>query len=110
MEIVVALDRHEPAVESSINLEHVALFCTPAVNLFPKRVDRIHLSDSDHEYHVVADRSRPLDFEVHSILDVTGFGTKGDARRDVCPVLRVARDAGVTRGRRPFSRCSEGRD
>ena len=85
LELVVALDRHEPAVEPSINQSHVALFCTPAVNLFPKKADRIHLTDRDHEYHVVPDRSRPLDFEVHSVLDVQGFGTKGDVRREFAP-------------------------
>jgi type VI secretion system protein ImpG len=85
LEIVVAQDRHEPAVEAAIAVDHVALFCTPAVNLFPKKADRIHLTDRDHEYHVVADRSRPLDFEVHSVLDVTGFGAKGDVRRKFAP-------------------------
>jgi type VI secretion system protein ImpG len=85
LDIVIALDRHDPAVESAMNPAHVALYCTPAINLFPKRADRIHLSDREHEYHVVPDRSRPLDFEVHSVLDVTGFGTKGDVRRDFAP-------------------------
>jgi type VI secretion system protein ImpG len=85
MEIVVALDRHDVSVESAMSPSHVALFCTPAINLFSKKADRIHLTDREHEYHVVADRTRPLDFEVHSVLDVTGFGTKGDARREFAP-------------------------
>src|SRR5262249_52355599 len=54
IEIVVALDRHDPAIEAAIGLDHVSLFCTPAINLFPKKADRIHLSDRDHEYHVLA--------------------------------------------------------
>jgi type VI secretion system protein ImpG len=85
MEIVVALDRYDPSVESAMSPSHVALFCTPAINLFSKKADRIHLTDREHEYHVVADRTRPLDFEVHSVLDVTGFGTKGDVRREFAP-------------------------
>jgi type VI secretion system protein ImpG len=85
IELVVALDRHDPAIEAAINADHLSLFCAPAINLFPRKADRIHLNDREHEYHVVADRSRPLDFEVHSVLDVSGFGSKGDLRRKFAP-------------------------
>jgi type VI secretion system protein ImpG len=85
IEVIVALDRHDPAVEAAINLDHLSLFCAPAINLFPKKADRIHLNDREHEYHVVADRSRPLDFEVHSIVEVHGYGTKGEQRRTFAP-------------------------
>jgi type VI secretion system protein ImpG len=88
IEIIVALDRHDPELESAITASHLALYCTPAINLFPKKADRIQLSDRDSEYHVVADRTRPMDFEVFSILDVTGFGTKGDVRREFAPFYR----------------------
>src|SRR5262249_17626321 len=56
VEIVVLLDRHDPVVEGGIDAGHFSLFATPAVNLFPRGADRIHLSDRVHEYHVVADR------------------------------------------------------
>ncbi len=85
IEVVVALDRHEAAIESAVRADQLCLFCTPAINLFAKKADRIHLTDTDHEYHVVPDRSRPLDFEVHSVEEVTGFGTKGDVRRKFAP-------------------------
>lgn len=85
VELVVALDRHDATLESAITPSLLSLFCTPAINLFPKKADRIHLTDREHEYHVVADRTRPLDFEVHSASEVTGFGAKGDARREFEP-------------------------
>ncbi len=47
--------------------------CTPAINLFAKRADRIDVNRRDHELHVVADRARPMDYEVHSIVSVTGY-------------------------------------
>lgn len=75
LELVVLLDRRDATVEASVSAEHLALFCTPVANLFPKRADRIHLSEREHEYHVVADRTRPLDFEVHSVTAVTGVGS-----------------------------------
>jgi type VI secretion system protein ImpG len=52
------------------------------INLFPKRADRVRLNDRDHEFHLIPDRSRPMDFEIHQILEVEGFGAdsaKGSA-------------------------------
>jgi type VI secretion system protein ImpG len=88
LEIVVVLDRHEPTLEAAISASNASLFCTPAVNLFPKKADRIHLNDGDTEYHLVVDRARPMDFEVFSLVDVTGYGTKGDARREFAPLYQ----------------------
>lgn len=74
LEVVVFLDRHDPGLEGSLSASHFALFCTPVVNLFPRRADRIHLSESTSEYHVVPDRTRPMDFEVYSVTEVAGYG------------------------------------
>ena len=74
LELMVLLDRHDQALEDSFDAELFALFCSPAINLFPKRSDRIHLSDRTEEHHVVMDRTRPMDYEVHSILGVSGYG------------------------------------
>jgi type VI secretion system protein ImpG len=81
LEIAVILDRHDPVVESTLGPESLALFCTPAINLFPRTADRIHLTDATYEYHVVPDRTRPLDLEVHSVTEVTGFGAHAQAIR-----------------------------
>ncbi len=94
LEVVVLLDRHDPFIESSLTPAHFELFCTPAANLFPKRADRIHLSNRQHQYHVVADRTRPRDFELHSLVDVYGVGTRADARREFRPFY-VCRERGV---------------
>ncbi len=88
IELIVALDRLEPGMEAAVTSAYLSLFCTPAVNLFPKRADRIQLSDVDHEYHVIADRVRPMDFEVHTVTGVAGLGKKGDVRREIDPFYR----------------------
>jgi type VI secretion system protein ImpG len=54
------------------------LFCTPAINLFPKRADRIHLSDQVANIMSLPDRTRPLDFEVYQVTSVTGIGAEGE--------------------------------
>lgn len=84
-EVVVLLDRHDATIEAAVATAHFDLFCTPAVNLFPKRADRIHLSDRVNHYHVVIDRTRPLDFELHSVTEATGFGTSSELRREFRP-------------------------
>ena len=84
-EIVVLLDRHEPLLEASASPAQLALYCTPVVNLFEQVADRIPLSNRGHEYHVVVDRTRPLDFEVHSITEVVGHGSSSNMRREFRP-------------------------
>ena len=51
------------------------LNAVPAVNLFPKRCDRVHLSSRDTEHHVVPSRTAALDYEVHTLTSVNGIST-----------------------------------
>jgi type VI secretion system protein ImpG len=75
LEIVVLLDKSIPEMEDLVSIDNFALYCTPAINLFPKRADRVHLSRLSTEHHLVVDKTRPYDFEVHSVLEVTGYGS-----------------------------------
>jgi type VI secretion system protein ImpG len=86
VELVVFLRRGDAALEALVDAQSLALFCTPAINLFPKRLDRIQLGPGDWEYHVVPDRTRPMDFEVHSIASVTGFGAGRLAHQKFLPL------------------------
>ncbi|NWB96088.1 type VI secretion system baseplate subunit TssF [Pseudomonas gingeri] len=78
LELIVLFERFDPSLESSVGAAQFVPFCTPAINLFPRRVDRIHLSERVNEHHVIADRTRPMDFEIHSLTGVTGHGTGSD--------------------------------
>ena len=82
----ILFGRGDPTLESVVDVSNLALFCTPAINLFHKRADRIHVSDSAHEYHVVADRTRPLDFEIYEVTSVVGHGI-GDRQRAAVPAV-----------------------
>jgi type VI secretion system protein ImpG len=84
-EIVVLLRRGEPTLESVVDGSNLALGCTPAINLFHKRVDRIHVNQSAHEYHVVPDRTRPLDFEIYEVTSVVGHGSGSDGDQQFLP-------------------------
>jgi type VI secretion system protein ImpG len=86
IELVILLGRGEPALESVVDRSNLQLFCTPAINLFEKpRIDRIHVTDSSFEFHVVADRTRPLDFEIYQVTDVVGHGAGDDSEQRFLP-------------------------
>lgn len=70
--LTVLLDEASPELERSVDLSSLALFCTPAINLFPKRTDRIAVTNQRYEHHVVVDRTRPLDYEIYGVEKVTG--------------------------------------
>jgi type VI secretion system protein ImpG len=85
MDIIIPLNQAEIELEKNVDRDQFKLFCTPAINLFEKRTDRIHLDDSVSEYHVIPDRSRPLDFEVFDVLSVDGFGTGTEDKQEFLP-------------------------
>jgi len=85
IELVVLLGRGDTTLERVVDATNFALFCTPAINLFPKRVDRINVSDGAHEYHVVPDRTRPLDFEIYQVTALTGHGIGSDSEQQFLP-------------------------
>lgn len=75
VDLVILFSRADATLEALVDRSSVSLFCTPAVNLFSKRLDRIQVDPGAHEFHAVPDRTRPMDFEVHSVESVTGYGT-----------------------------------
>jgi type VI secretion system protein ImpG len=74
IEILVLLDRSDAALAKLVDCRNFSLNCTPAINLFPRRGDRIALSNQHAEFHVLPDRTRPMDFEVFQLESVTGYG------------------------------------
>ncbi|MFO1267190.1 MAG: type VI secretion system baseplate subunit TssF [Rubrivivax sp.] len=89
-EVVLLFDRGEGDLGPLVDAQSLALFCTPAINLFPKRLDRVLLTPGSAEFHVVPDRTRPMDYEVHHIERVVGHGASGtDSAREFAPLYRA---------------------
>ena len=86
IELLLLLDHADPRLENLVSNENFALHCSPAINLFPKRAERINLSRKTHDFHVVADKLRPLDFEVCSITNVKGFGNSVETTAPLLPL------------------------
>jgi type VI secretion system protein ImpG len=85
IELVVLLSQGEATLESVVDRSNFALFCTPLINLFPKRADRIQVGDGGYEFHVLADRTRPMDFEIYEVKDVVGHGVGSDSEQPFLP-------------------------
>jgi type VI secretion system protein ImpG len=97
LEIILLLNRSEPLLAAGFGPDQFGLFCTPAINLFPKRADRVNLNDRDAEHHVVPDRVRPLDFEIFSVAAVEGYAADGSAPQPFRPFYStndLARNSG----------------
>ncbi len=89
LEIIIFLDAAEDKLEDLLDERNFALYCSPAINLFPKRADRIHLSHKTTAHHLVVDRTRPRDYEVYSVNGVTGYGTGSQIQQVFRPFYSV---------------------
>jgi type VI secretion system protein ImpG len=85
LEIIVVFDRREGMLERVVDASNLALFCTPAVNLFIRKGFRIQIDQRDVEHHVVPDRRRPRDFEVYTVTEALGFDANEQRTRDFRP-------------------------
>ncbi|MGE5451966.1 MAG: type VI secretion system baseplate subunit TssF [Acidobacteriota bacterium] len=89
-ELILLFSRGDAALESLVDASSLSLYCTPAINLFPKRLDRIAITSpaqaSSSEHHVVADRTRPMDYEIYSLQSLTGHGTGAVAEQAFEPL------------------------
>jgi type VI secretion system protein ImpG len=85
LDIFILLDRENKLLARGIGPENFLLNCTPAINVFPKRLDRIHINDKTNEYHAIPDRNRPIDFEVFQLLSVNGQGADLEREQEFLP-------------------------
>lgn len=91
IDLVVLFDSAEMRLENQAVPSLFELFCTPAVNLFTRQLDRVLITDRVSELHVVPDRNRPLDLEVYDIQKVVGYGVDASREQEFRPFF-YARD------------------
>jgi type VI secretion system protein ImpG len=70
VDVLFAFDDVNPQLAAAVRKEFFALYAAPGVNLFEKTLDRIPVKSNQHEYPVIPDRSRLLDFEANRITRV----------------------------------------
>nr|WP_321302982.1 type VI secretion system baseplate subunit TssF [Alcaligenes faecalis] len=73
----IVLKQVWPDLAARVGPGHVRLYCTPVVNLFRRRSERMALRPQATDHHVVMDRTRPMDFEVCLMEQVQGHSRQG---------------------------------
>ncbi len=81
IDLILLFGKGDAVLESIVDGSNFVLHCVPAINLFEKRTDRIRVADSGHEHHVIADRTRPMDYEIFDLTEVSGFGVGADSEQ-----------------------------
>jgi len=85
-QIVLGFSDQHVRLPQIVSRRAFALYAAPAVNLFEKSMDRIAIADNRHEYHVVPDRTHPIDYEPYRITDVAAHFVGGQAKAPVNPL------------------------
>jgi type VI secretion system protein ImpG len=98
VDVLFAFDEVTTRLTAAVHPGMFALYAAPAVNLFEKTTDRIFLKPNFHEYHVVPDRSRSLDYEPHRVVNVYAHFAGGRDKVPVRPLYSASMDrtAGAT--------------
>jgi len=78
LELILLLDSAAPDLERRVDRHHLALHCTPVINLFPHSAEHIPVHEQHTEYPVVIDALHPQDYEIHSIRQLCGCDNKGE--------------------------------
>jgi type VI secretion system protein ImpG len=71
-EIVVLLDRRVDKLAETVDASHFALFCTPIINLFPRRTEWLTLGARATDHPLVPVAKFPRDYEVYSVSGAWG--------------------------------------
>jgi type VI secretion system protein ImpG len=90
VDVVLVFDEANPRLMTAVRPDFFSLHAAPAINLFEKSLDRIPVKANQHEYHVVPDRSRTLDFEPNRILEVYAHLTGQPMKVPVLPLYTAA--------------------
>ncbi|HTY92378.1 MAG TPA: type VI secretion system baseplate subunit TssF, partial [Steroidobacteraceae bacterium] len=89
IELFILLDRAQAALENQLDAAQFRLGCTPVINLFPRGIDRLHISPRQTEHHLVPDRNRPQDFEIFALESVSAISSGAETAIPVHPVYSV---------------------
>ena len=81
LEIVLLFSRYVSALEGAVEAANFQLHCVPAINLFERRADRLHLEEGQTAYHLVPDRTAGLDYEVFDVTTVSGYREDNQEQR-----------------------------
>ncbi|WP_419809599.1 type VI secretion system baseplate subunit TssF [Sphingomonas sp.] len=85
-DVVFLFSRSSATLTGAVEPANFRLYSTPAINLFEKQLGRVQVTPYEHEYHVIPDRTKPLDFEVFRLLEVKAYDRENVNARTVAPL------------------------
>lgn len=92
VEIVLVFDEINARLSAAVKPSSFLLYAAPAINLFEMTTDRVPVRANQHEFHVVVDRSRPLDFEPHRIVEMHAHYRGGGQKSRVHPLYSATHE------------------
>jgi type VI secretion system protein ImpG len=98
VDVIFVFDEVNTRLAAAVQKPMFALYAAPAINLFEKTLDRVPVKTNQHEFHIVPDRSRQLDYEPHSILSVHAHYAGGREKQPVHPLYSSPEGASPTHG------------
>jgi type VI secretion system protein ImpG len=98
IDILFVFDEVNNRLPAAVQPGMFALYAAPAVNLFERTTDRVPIRSNQHEYQIVPDRSRYLDFEPHSLVDVYAHFPGGRDKVPVRPLYSAPVESGAESG------------
>ncbi len=99
VDLWLLLDDAPAELAAWLNADALALFATPVLNLFEGRTDRLRLAPERSEYHLVVDRTRPLDFEVWAVDELRGQPAGADTQICFRPLYQTLHRDGADHSR-----------
>jgi len=99
IEIYFEFESSSKRMSSIIKAKSFALYAAPVANLFEATCTPVPLRTQDHEHVVVVDRSRPLEYEIYKILEVSALFPR---RKDKIPVFPLY---SAPRGNMPLNKA-----
>ncbi|ACK51294.1 type VI secretion protein, VC_A0110 family [Methylocella silvestris BL2] len=95
IDIIISFKELNPRLQVAVTRNMFALYAAPAINLFEKTIDRVQVKSNQHEYHIVPDRSRYLDYEPHRLLSVFAHYRGGADAAPVRPLYSSEAEGGA---------------
>lgn len=87
-EIQLLFNRNSPALQGALEPSNLRLNCAPAINLFSMPLGRTPISPHNHEHQIIADRTKPIDYEIFRLEETIGYDDAG-APRPMTPLYQV---------------------
>ncbi|MFB9122820.1 type VI secretion system baseplate subunit TssF [Paraburkholderia dipogonis] len=101
-EIVLLLERPAHRLAETVDASHFALFCTPVINLFPRRTDRLDLDPDRQSHRLLPVPAASSDYAVHSVQAAWGQVSEASEALRFYP-LHASVGESTSRGARYFT-------